>query len=129
MEHLQSLHTRMNEQTRTQSELVRRDALRDHPVAIGTATTPPVDAPYMLASEFVPASQRGEIRIAERCATQPPSVGHLSDVAAASAPLEDGTDCPLEYDMEDKYDDIAVSVSLTYVAFTSHASSVDDLSD
>jgi hypothetical protein len=40
---------------RTQSELLRRDALRDHPVAIGAATNPLVDAPYRLAGEFVHA--------------------------------------------------------------------------
>jgi hypothetical protein len=48
----------MDEQARTQSGLLRRDALRDHPVAIGTAATPHVDTPYMLAREYVPAPQR-----------------------------------------------------------------------
>jgi hypothetical protein len=58
MEHLQALHTRMDEQARTQSELLHRDALRDHPIAIGTAATPHVDTPYMLTGEFVRATQR-----------------------------------------------------------------------
>jgi hypothetical protein len=48
----------MDEHARTQSEQLRRDALRDHPVAIGTAATPPVDAPYMLIDEFVPTPPR-----------------------------------------------------------------------
>jgi hypothetical protein len=48
----------MDEHARTQSEQLHRDALRDHPVAIDTAATPHVDAPYMLTSEIVPASQR-----------------------------------------------------------------------
>jgi hypothetical protein len=37
----------------------------------------------------------------------------MSVIAASSAPLEDGTECPLEYDMEDEYDDTVVSVSFT----------------
>jgi hypothetical protein len=53
MEELQALHTRMDEHARTQSELLRRNALRDHHVAIGTAATPPFDTPYMLTREFV----------------------------------------------------------------------------
>jgi hypothetical protein len=68
-------------------------------------------------------------QIAEKYAGQTPPTAHLSDVAAASSPLEDGTECPLEYDMEDEYDDTAVSVSFTYLAFTSPASAVADLSD
>jgi hypothetical protein len=45
------------------------------------------------------------------------------------ASLEDATDCgPREYDMEDEYDDIAVSTSFAYVAFASSPSYVGDLS-
>jgi hypothetical protein len=58
MEQLQSLHTRMDEEARTQSELLRRDALRDHPVAIGTTAPSPIDAPYKLTGKFVLAPQR-----------------------------------------------------------------------
>jgi hypothetical protein len=58
MEQLQSLHTRMDEHGRTLSELLRRDALCDHPVAIGIAATSHVDTPYKLTSEFVHAPQR-----------------------------------------------------------------------
>jgi hypothetical protein len=68
-------------------------------------------------------------QIAEKSAGHPPPTAHLSDVAAASATLEDDTDFPLEYDMQDEYDDTEVSVSLTSVAFTSPASSVANLSD
>jgi hypothetical protein len=60
---------------------------------------------------------------------QSPPTAHLNDVAAAIAPLEDGAVCPLEYEIKDEYDDTVVSVSFTYVAFTSHASSVADMSD
>jgi hypothetical protein len=60
---------------------------------------------------------------------QSPPTAHLNDVAAAFAPLEDGAVCPLEYEIKYEYDDTAVSVSFTYVAFTSHASSVADMSD
>jgi hypothetical protein len=45
----------MDNQARTQSELLRRDALRDHPVAISTAADPPIDGPFRPPSEFVPA--------------------------------------------------------------------------
>jgi hypothetical protein len=55
MDQLQLLHTRVDEQARTRSELLHRDALRDHPVNIGTATPSHVDAPYMLIGELVPA--------------------------------------------------------------------------
>jgi hypothetical protein len=68
-------------------------------------------------------------QIAEKYAGQPPPTAHLSDVAAASATMEDDTDCHLEYDMQDEYDDTEVSVSLTSVAFTSPGSSVTDPSD
>jgi hypothetical protein len=57
MEHLQLLHARMDNQARTQSEMLCRDALRDHPVAISIATTPHVDASFMLATEIVHAPQ------------------------------------------------------------------------
>jgi hypothetical protein len=68
-------------------------------------------------------------QIAEKSAGHPPPTAHLSDVADASATLEDDTVCPLECDMQDEYDDTEVSVSLTSVAFTSSASSVANLSD
>jgi hypothetical protein len=68
-------------------------------------------------------------QIAKKYAGQPPPTAHLSDVAAAFAALEDDIDSHLEYDMQDEYDDTEVSVSHTYVAFTSPASSVTDLSD
>jgi hypothetical protein len=55
MEQLQLLHARMDDQARMQSELLRRDALRDHPVAIDSGANPPVDGPYMPTSAFVPA--------------------------------------------------------------------------
>jgi hypothetical protein len=55
MEQLQLLHARMDDQARTQSELLRRDAMRDQPVAIDAGATPPVDNRYMPASSFVPA--------------------------------------------------------------------------
>jgi hypothetical protein len=54
MEQLQLLHARMDDQARTQSELLRRDAMRDHPVAIDAGATPHVDNLYMHASDFVP---------------------------------------------------------------------------
>jgi hypothetical protein len=60
---LQSLHTRMDEHARTRSEMLRRDALRDHPVSIGPASTPHVDTPYMLPGEFMHASQREQTNI------------------------------------------------------------------
>jgi hypothetical protein len=63
MEQPQLLHAEMDEQARTQSELLRRDAQRDHPVAIGTAAHAPVDTPYMLTGEFVPAPQREHTHI------------------------------------------------------------------
>jgi hypothetical protein len=62
-EHLQSLNTQMDAQARTHSELLRRDALRDYPVAIGTAATPLVDTPYMLTGELVHAPQREHAHI------------------------------------------------------------------
>jgi hypothetical protein len=55
MEQLQLLHARMDDQDRTESELLRRDAMRDHPVAIDAGTTPHVDNQYMHASSFVHA--------------------------------------------------------------------------
>jgi hypothetical protein len=46
------------------------------------------------------------------------------------ASVEDATDCePLEYDMEDEYDDTAVSYFIAYIAFASSTSSVADLPD
>jgi hypothetical protein len=45
MEQLQLLHARKDDEARTQSELLRRDALRDHPAAIITAADPHVDGP------------------------------------------------------------------------------------
>jgi hypothetical protein len=68
-------------------------------------------------------------QIAGKYPGQAPPTAHLSDVAVASAPLQDGTECPVEYDMEDEYDDTAVSVSFTSIAFTSLASSIADMSD
>jgi hypothetical protein len=68
-------------------------------------------------------------RVAEKYAGHAPPTAHLSDVAAASAPLEDDIDCPLEYDMQDEYDDTEVSVSFTSIAFASPASSIVDMSD
>jgi hypothetical protein len=50
-------------------------------------------------------------------------------VHADSAPLEDANGTPPEDDMEDEYDDTSVSVSFTFVAFTSFAFSFVDLSD
>jgi hypothetical protein len=44
MEQLKLLHARMDDKARTLLELLRRDALRDHPVAISTTATPHVDA-------------------------------------------------------------------------------------
>jgi hypothetical protein len=55
MEQLQLLHARMDDQDRTQSELLRRDAMRNHPVAIDAAAPPPVDNQYRAASDYVPA--------------------------------------------------------------------------
>jgi hypothetical protein len=63
MEQLQSPHTQMDEHARTLSELLRRDALRDHPVSIGTATPSLVDAPYKLTGDFVYAPQREQRHI------------------------------------------------------------------
>ena len=40
MEQLQLLHARMDDQDRTQSELLRRDALRNHPAPIDAAPPP-----------------------------------------------------------------------------------------
>ena len=54
MEQLQLLHARMDDQDRTQSELLRRDALRDHPVPIDTAPFQPVPNQYRPASAPVP---------------------------------------------------------------------------
>jgi hypothetical protein len=68
-------------------------------------------------------------QIVEKYAGHTPPTAHLTDVAAASAPLEDGIDWPMEYDMADEYDDIAVSASFTSIAFTLLASSVADLTD
>jgi hypothetical protein len=55
MEQLQLLHARMDDQARTQSELLRRDALRDHPAAIDSGANPHVDGPYRPIGAFVPA--------------------------------------------------------------------------
>jgi hypothetical protein len=56
-EQLHALNTRLDEHAMTKSELVRRDALCDHPVAIHTAATTRVDAPYKLIGYFVHAPQ------------------------------------------------------------------------
>jgi hypothetical protein len=49
----------MDEHAMTQPEVLRRDVLRDYPVAIHTAsTTPQIAAPYMLIGDFVTANQR-----------------------------------------------------------------------
>jgi hypothetical protein len=45
----------MDDHARTQSELLRRDAMRDHRVAIDAGANPHVDDLYMPASTFVPA--------------------------------------------------------------------------
>jgi hypothetical protein len=37
--------------------------LRDHPVIIGTASTPPIDTPYKLPGEFMPAPHREQTHI------------------------------------------------------------------
>jgi hypothetical protein len=50
-------------------------------------------------------------------------------VHADLAPLEDATSSPPEDDMEDEYNENAVNVSFNYVAFTSSASTIDDMSD
>jgi hypothetical protein len=55
--------------------------------------------------------------VAEKYAGQPPPTAHFSDVPVDTAPLEDADGCPQEYDMEDDYDDTAVSISFAYVAF------------
>jgi hypothetical protein len=55
MEQLQLLHARMDDQDRTQSELLRRDALRDHPAPIDTAPPQPVANQYRPARDPVPA--------------------------------------------------------------------------
>ena len=55
MEQLQLLHARMDDQARTQSELLRRDALRDHPTAIDSGGNQPADGPYRPTGAFVPA--------------------------------------------------------------------------
>jgi hypothetical protein len=68
-------------------------------------------------------------QIAEKYAGQPPPTAHLSDVVADSAPVEDAAGCPQKYDIEDEYDDTALCLSFTYVAFMSHPSSVTYLSD
>jgi hypothetical protein len=60
MEQLQLLHARMDDHARTQSELLRRDALRDHPVTIDAGGNPHVDGPYMPARELVPAPTHEE---------------------------------------------------------------------
>jgi hypothetical protein len=49
----------MDEHAMTQPEVLRRDVLRDYPVAIHNAsTTPQIAAPYMLTWDFVTANQR-----------------------------------------------------------------------
>jgi hypothetical protein len=59
MEQLQALHTRMDEHAKTQSELLRQNALRDHPVAIhNNASTTLVDTPDKLTWDFVHPPQR-----------------------------------------------------------------------
>jgi hypothetical protein len=45
----------MDDQARTHSELLRRDEMRDHPVAIDAGANPLVGGMYMRASDFVPA--------------------------------------------------------------------------
>jgi hypothetical protein len=68
--------------------------------------------------------------IAEKYAGQPPPTTHLSHVPADMASVEDATDCgPHEYDMENEYDDTAVSTSFACVAFASSASSIANFSD
>jgi hypothetical protein len=44
----------MDDQARTQSEILCRDALFEHPVAIGATANPLVDAPYRPTRDFVP---------------------------------------------------------------------------
>jgi hypothetical protein len=68
-------------------------------------------------------------QIAEKYAGHPPPTKHVSDVAATFAPVEDDTHCPVEYEMQDEYDDKEESVSFTSVAFASRASSIADMSD
>jgi hypothetical protein len=68
-------------------------------------------------------------QIAEKYAGEPPPTAHLSDVPADTASVEDANDCPHEHDMEDEYDDTAVSTSFASVAFASCASSIADLFD
>jgi hypothetical protein len=74
MEQLQLLHARMDDHARTQSELFRRDALRDHPVIISSAADPHVDGPFMHASEFVhaPTHEQSHHGIASRRPTIDP---------------------------------------------------------
>ena len=55
MEQLQLLHARLDDQDRTQSELLRRDALRNHPAPIDAAPPPPVANQYRPTSASVPA--------------------------------------------------------------------------
>jgi hypothetical protein len=66
-------------------------------------------------------------QIEEKYAGKTPPTAHLSHVPPDMASVEDATDCePLEYDMEDECDDIAVSTSFASLAFTSSPSSVAD---
>jgi hypothetical protein len=84
MEQLQLLHTRMDEQAHTQSKMVRRDALRDHPVAIDTTAPSRVDAPYMLTGEFAPAPQREQTHsrsTSRKFKTDPDFVAMTEDLA------------------------------------------------
>jgi hypothetical protein len=53
------MHTRMDEQAKTRSKLLRKDALRDHPVVIHidlTATS--IAAPYMNIEDFFHGPRR-----------------------------------------------------------------------
>ena len=55
MEQLQLLHARMDDQDRTQSELLRRDALRNHPAPIDAAPPPLVANEYRPTNDAVHA--------------------------------------------------------------------------
>jgi hypothetical protein len=59
MEQLQALHTRLDERAKALSELLRRDALRDHPAAITTdSAATHVAANYMSTCDYPPPCPR-----------------------------------------------------------------------
>jgi hypothetical protein len=79
MKHLHAVHTRMDKHAKTQSELLRRDALRDHPVTIHAAsTTALVPAPYRNTREFLSTPQREQTPRMQATTVVSPSTLNLS---------------------------------------------------